>query len=276
MKQCLLNYYHEQSDWSVLHLESAKSEFSVEGFHELRVGIKRIRALFEFVEALYPGHWDARSESKPFKRLFKVAGRVRDPQVQLALVAELERKLGFRCDKINFVLEELLISGKQKFVDFVRDFNENEFQQSGIRLESALKNQEEGGAVSRAVSIMNTRLSALKISPELLGNSEELHKLRIRLKAVTFLLGLVSECFPEAVSGKFPVENLKACGALLGRWHDLVVLQELTDALIIPAKKESMIFLAEEKLRETVENELSIFRELIRESFLSLPVPDYL
>ena len=73
----ILVYFDERAKEFREALNAAKSDFTVEGIHDMRVGVKRLRGLYEMVDFIAPSFASKPSLSS-FRDLYKAAGALRD------------------------------------------------------------------------------------------------------------------------------------------------------------------------------------------------------
>ena len=67
--------------------EAAKAGLDVDVLHDLRVVIKRLKALYEVLDPISDGRFDSKSNFADVHFLFKEVGKLRDIQVLKALFA---------------------------------------------------------------------------------------------------------------------------------------------------------------------------------------------
>ena len=83
----LETYFKTRKRAITLILEKAPDSYIVETFHELRVEIKRLKALFELI-AFCSKKFKPRKTFKPFRIIFKEAGKIRELQLEQTILEE--------------------------------------------------------------------------------------------------------------------------------------------------------------------------------------------
>jgi CHAD domain-containing protein len=83
----LVTYFKTRESALNLILEKAPDSYTVETFHELRVEIKKLKALFELI-AFCSKKFKSRKTFKPFRTTFKEAGKIRELQLEQTILEE--------------------------------------------------------------------------------------------------------------------------------------------------------------------------------------------
>ena len=83
----LETYFKNRKHSLNLILEKAPSSYTAKTFHELRVEIKKLKALFELV-AFCNKKFKMQKLLKPFRIIFKQAGKIRELQLEQSLLKE--------------------------------------------------------------------------------------------------------------------------------------------------------------------------------------------
>ncbi|WP_187696208.1 CHAD domain-containing protein, partial [Xanthovirga aplysinae] len=92
MKKNLLKYYQLQNQKLQENLTKVKENFDEEALHDLRVSIKKIKALYELMDCLLEKEYFISKKFLPYKNLFKAAGKLRDIHVQQGLIRKRVKK----------------------------------------------------------------------------------------------------------------------------------------------------------------------------------------
>ena len=66
-----------------MDLENVKKTYQIEDVHQLRVNTKRIDAIYQLIENATALSFNAESHLKPIKGIFKLAGKLREGQVNI-------------------------------------------------------------------------------------------------------------------------------------------------------------------------------------------------
>lgn len=85
--KALEKYFKKQAITIHSLLELDPKNFTADTFHKLRVEIKRVKAMVNLID-FCSKKWKPKKTFKPFEVIFKQAGKVREIQLQLALLGE--------------------------------------------------------------------------------------------------------------------------------------------------------------------------------------------
>ena len=215
-------YLNELLDQIQTEFEQVKTSYDIDAIHDMRVNIKRLRAVCGFLQFVNPG-FDAKQTLRPFRSVFKKIGGIRDIQVPLQLISELNNEFDLH--------EDALIGKLQK--------DEKEL----VRLTGAwLKNEEvhfdRQLLISTASKYTFSVEEARKYLDDLLESirpvklryhARSWHKKRVKLKAYHHLLDALyaMELLPADES---EMKLIRIVESLIGDWHDrLVTLSHLRE-----------------------------------------------
>lgn len=198
-----------------------------DGVHDLRVGLKRMRALFDLVEALDHG-FHAKQHFKPFRRIARNTGLLRDAQVQqemlAPLAASLERDFGEYAPYLRDREEE----GWRMFHRFAGAGHPlKKLKKARAAIDSTVGSLGNTTAVTRAQGRfynLKNELIILTRSGALVDSS--LHDVRKLAKTVHYTLEIVGPAFPGFSGAKTFTGAIKTLHHELGKWHDYTVSLE--------------------------------------------------
>ncbi len=211
------------------HYALASRTFDEEAIHQMRVEIKRLKAVFQLLEGLSE-EFRAKKHLKPFRRIFKSAGGLRDVQVQLGLarqwmgnsggdlkafcrhlaLREQEAKLGFREKSSRF--DAAVLDTKEEAV--IRALDSLSAQQSRLR----------------ALNLLHWLQSELLQRGQASGPEDDLHPLRILAKRVRHTAELLEMSLRTTPPTQEVLTALRAAEQALGQWHDQEVALGFVEA----------------------------------------------
>jgi CHAD domain-containing protein len=212
-----LDYYFNHF---VKNFEKARSEFDDEAIHQFRVSIKRIRSVFRAINKIYPGHPLADELLDPLREMFKAGGTIRDEQVQLELIKNIEtsNKISFPLTrdlyqrKIGNSIDEFLIRSKffdQKILEtFSGDIADSLAQFEGTDIQS------------RFYSWMEHSMEKIRQRRHRATDPFLLHRFRTRFKELSYLVEMIHDSDLNPNIEKHTYQKLKIFGQQLGDWHD--------------------------------------------------------
>jgi CHAD domain-containing protein len=240
MPSCFTDYYQGRAGLLRKHYRNSYQYFSVDSIHDLRVELKRLRAFFRLVESINPGF-----ESKPgfrrLRRLFKAAGGVRDPQVQLELVRKRSKKLELNLSEYWNQLKYVETSARKKYDKFCRKFDIGAVAEGFGEISGYLALLPPDYVITRAESALSRRLDELVE----LRNSEplkeyDLHLIRILTKEARYILEVLRLCYPDQSLYDQLDSSLRSVHQVLGRWHDADVGLEFVDSFLKTQGQETI------------------------------------
>lgn len=255
--KAIVKYLNNRQRAIQVLLNKPRSKYSSGTFHKLRVEIKKLNALLDVVNDSSKS-FKRKKIFKPFKQLFRQAGKVRELQVEEAMLKKYVAPHSLN-DYITG-LRTLLLAEKEIF-----------FSIANKKMSARLKNKHHEiapylKALKRKdiTSYLEKKITRIKklINQGAL-QTEQVHELRKRLKILCY--NRKSLC--ENKQNKLPSKK-DALPALLGKWHDLQVilghLQKITDTGSINAKELIQI----EKIKTKISAESGILISRINKAIV--------
>ncbi len=231
-------YYLHQHRNIENYLELCLIHPEIELVHELRLSIKKLRAFHKLAEHLFLNNTDEHIHIKNrVRKLFVVAGKLRDTQVQIQMLTLFEEQTGIDYTDFRKWLQRL--ESKQ-----ILRFNKKP-QQVIPHAMAQSTHQKIGNQLALADN--ETILDgAGKVLEELLLNAQNLasgnmndrnlHRLRTITKRMKYILNIIHHSYPDYTFIAVPVESLREIEAIAGNWHDNLVRIEMLDRFISKVK----------------------------------------
>jgi CHAD domain-containing protein len=225
MHDDLLDYFQKHQQHLEHYIALCFEKPEPEMIHQLRVSIKRLRAVLHFAgEVTGNEEISAKKQSKSLRKLFKVAGILRDIQVQLKLIPEYESSLNFKFRLYISYLKKLEKQSVKNFNAFIEEAKPIHKLTSGHDLiEKSLSVLSPDEIRIRAEALITIRCSNLR---QMLGtrpDDKKLHEMRTIIKQMRYIMSVMRKSAPEGAEAKVSLANLTEIEELLGRWHDVVV-----------------------------------------------------
>lgn len=229
----IINYFEEQMEIIETNSEAAKSGLDVDVLHDLRVGIKRLKALYQVLDPISEGRFDSKTNFADVHFLFKEVGKLREIQVLKALFAFFAKDAAAE----TYIEFNNLIAVREKLASDELNTALQQFDNKiiGKSLEAAnafLVDISNEDATKLTKKLLKKRFKQIG---ELLPNKQDealMHDLRTRVKQSCYIIEMLALMQPEKEFTKHP-KRLKLAAEFLGQWHDHVVLVgELTDFLV--------------------------------------------
>lgn len=220
----LLGYFDARHTAFLAALTAAKQHYAVEGVHQLRVEVKRLRAFYKLIERIAPS-FASKPNAGPLRELYRAAGTLRDIDIfQAITVARLDR-LDLR-EYFNH-LKSVELEKRQRFDIVAVNFSESVLTGSRTKLRAALAASTDDQVRQR----LNKRLRKLaaKLTKALERKQpghEGLHAVRKLSKTLRYTLDVWILCHGKTPSSGTTAAKLKQTYTALGEWHDHVVALE--------------------------------------------------
>ena len=195
-----------------------------EAVHDFRVGIKRLTALYYFLNEVNPG-LKTRKLIKPYRSLARSVGAIRDGHIAVHLIQEL--------DEISLVDKKNLLSA-------LRAKTRNDYRLVKRLLQTDAHTQVRVPTIrSMAISeraILREKPVILKVllsqimstGPRM--TADQWHKKRILLKRYHHKLDAFQFC-PGHTSDESELKQIRILEQLLGDWHDRIITAEILQIL---------------------------------------------
>jgi CHAD domain-containing protein len=244
----LVTYFKTRKNALNLILEKAPETYTVETFHELRVEIKKMKALFELT-AFCKKNFKPRKTFKPYSIIFKQAGKVRELQLQQTILEEqpyfsllkkypnqLKKRETKEIQKFFLLANKRLTKKLKEKYPIIIDF----LAKTGKKKVNRYRNK--------------TRKEIKKLICKDAFKKNEMHNFRKQLKVYQYN----EKIFPVAQSSKL-ISTQTLLSDMLGEWQDYeVAILHLKKT--IPSYKTNS---KEIKYLKNIKAVLSLKRELL-------------
>lgn len=240
-KNILNNHVFDHLESLEQNLSSYLVEQKPEYLHQLRLDIKKIRAVFTFASKIYKEKFKATS----LKPLFQKAGKIREIHINIELLKEdpdsPENLIPTLKEKENILVQDF-IENASAFHLLVKDFH------TQVSLPKKLP-----GKMKIKKYFKKEQEKANKILRQ--TDSEGLHEYRIRIKKILYAF----KALPEELQQKIELDKelIKKHQKELGQWHDTYAALEFYSNEDL--SKEATEYIS--KLKEREKRELSAIIE---------------
>lgn len=219
--ECLWTYYGNLQRIVEENYNLAVRFADVEGVHDMRVGIKRLRAYFNLIEWINPV-FQAKQNLKPIRRLFKASGKVRDIHVQQELVRRWASELDLEMSEYYNFLKQKETEERKRFADFAKKkFDLKVFQSNWTLIQNVLSFISTEYIQFKSEERFNAQIEELvKFKEKENFIEDDYHAIRILSKEMRYTLEVLQTCFPPKNIWTQLNETLRKVHQALGRWHD--------------------------------------------------------
>lgn len=215
----------------LLHLNNKLTSFNrffnkalesqeMEDIHELRVNIKKLKTIWSLIQEASYGKWKKDACLDLCTRLFRVAGEVREAQINLEIIEQhLSPFL------IPFV-QHLKDSQKQSSEQLIKTMLVFDLEKLKILNDELSKNLQD---LSNEIVLKESVAFAIKMTLNVIELKDQvqdehnLHQIRIQQKAVHELLGIIIKLQSDSTLNKLK-DQIKLFNEEIGNWHDIKVL----------------------------------------------------
>ncbi len=192
--------------------------------HDFRVGIKRLTALYYFIDGV-DADLQCRQSLKPWRTLFKSTGNIRDAQIATGLLRDMDGIDTGDLKSLVSALESKITRDYHEFHDITRHF-----ARTSIRMPTIKSTGISERAILRHKPVALNQLLEQVLQSDKRMNAKRWHKKRILLKRYHHKLDAFSFC-PGHSQDETELKQIKMLEQLLGDWHDRVVTVELLQSL---------------------------------------------
>jgi CHAD domain-containing protein len=226
MQEELCNYYEEQCTTITGSMEAAET-CDMQAIQQLRVSIKRTRALFRLMEFYTSGSFNSRAEFIEFRTLFKKAGIIRDAQVQLEVLEWYEFLLGTRFQEFRSFLGSMEREARSQFQRGVQIFNIDVLPEKKQTLQHLVYQYDEPTLVDKSYQLSRKKIRKIGKLLDISTDVETIHEVRSLLKESMYVLTLLQRTRPTSKQeNKERLKQLKRVARQLGTWHDREIFHE--------------------------------------------------
>jgi CHAD domain-containing protein len=228
LKDSVLSYFKSNTDIFFRMYRIAAKNADVDAVHNMRVSLKRIDTLIRMLNYNKKANYRLKNCYKPLLKLFKLAGNLRDFQVQVLLIEELKQNI-FIDDIIQKKFNLKKDFFEKKFFNMNGSFNFFLIKRNFHLAEYYIFNASEQELELQISSYQKSRKILLEKYSGKGKRSFNLHNARKMIKDLSYLIemsGLGN--FKE--NPKFL--KYKETGHFLGDLHDNVVMLEYLEEII--------------------------------------------
>ncbi len=236
-------YYLHQHRNIAHYLELCLSLPEPELVHELRLSIKKLRAFHKLAEQINPGDQDEQIYIKRrVRKLYKVAGQLRDTQVQIHLLTTFEELTGIEYPEFG---TWLLRREKKRISRFGRKPNQLVPHSTTQRTHEKISNllalaTDESIMTAAGKALAGLYSKAQKLSSVSMNDSN-LHSIRTLTKQMKYILNIMNHSYTDFKYSEISVAALHEIEVAAGHWHDNLVRIELLCKFMDKIKAEDEI-----------------------------------
>lgn len=222
-------YYLRQNRNIEHYLELCLILPEAELVHELRLSIKKLRAFHKLAEQLFPEDQDEPIYIRhQVRKLYKVAGQLRDTQVQINLLKTFEEQIGLEYPEFG---KWLLRREKKRILQFGRKPKQLVPHSTTQRTHAIIGKLLAQATDETILIVAGKALAGLYIKAQKLSslsmNDQSLHLIRTLTKQMKYILNIMNHSYSDFIFSEISVAALHEIEVAAGLWHDNLVRIEL-------------------------------------------------
>lgn len=217
----LTAHYLEERSHFFHHVQNCIIRQEEEDIHQLRVSIKRIRAIYDCIELSTKHHLSTAANKQILKKLFKTAGKIREVQINQAL---LDNYGGRSSQRLLNYFDRLKDELSAPFNYELSHFQSGELLRQDKKLIKAISGIGEKEVLNLTRTFLNTELQRVGDLFEK-NFDQNLHRIRKSVKAMMEINRLLISISEDESLILFR-KNLKSLSDDIGNWHDLQVFMQ--------------------------------------------------
>ena len=193
-KNLLLDYYNTR--WNVFqnHLVNTKNHLGVEDLHQLRVEIKKMRALIGLLVITFDESFIRKEFEKPLVKIFKPGGKLREIHINKYLAASYN--FPFMQEYIVY-LDSLATKYIEKLLTRLDQFSDEKMNLFKFKLPELVSSVKIEILINSAHEFLIGEFNNIRDLFSESISDKQIHKIRMHLKAAGYILKLLLDLKPE-------------------------------------------------------------------------------
>ncbi len=210
----------------------------INSFHDFRVSIKRIKAIFRLLELISPD-FNAIKNLKPFRAVYNTSGKIREIQVNLKTIENYQLKPESRVYFQDYcsIQEKKNLS---RLHDKLIEFDHKSVKKAKKKIKKCCEEITQEEILKKAELFIRDRFGIIEGNISVSPNEVSTHEARICLKEISAVLMLLRKMQYPGFDKKL-LEFAKVTEDKLGRWHDKVDLVSFIEKFIRATKLSAEI-----------------------------------
>lgn len=208
----LKDYIRKQEAEALQHLQSFAQNSDAEAIHQLRVCMKKLQAAYRFIIHVHPSKKLAKAYRRQFKKLFALAGAIREKQLMKERLARHELDvLSFASRFLNDVpqLTEQFHQQTKRFQEFLSSFSH--------QLVHLVQKTGEEALSAYAIRLQNELVTVADAAEQ-----RQWHELRKQMKQLLYSYHWLHASGKLKLMRVREVQQLNTLQERIGEWHDLI------------------------------------------------------
>ena len=197
-----------------------------EPVHELRVIIKRLNALFLFLDESRIYRKSAIIFFKQLRGFFKTAGNLRDIQIMRSLVRNYKNHLSEDITEYETYLVNKEIIAKDSFYKRSDEFTRQKQLLVKKQIINSVSKFSDEALTQKSFAFIVKRLNRIDEYLRPAGIAKYLHKIRQTLKQLRYFIEIFHSSSPFSLIEETDFNEIKEIENIIGAWNDRAILME--------------------------------------------------
>jgi CHAD domain-containing protein len=233
----LLKYLEEFRE----NLEQAIRDYDAEAIHQYRVAVKRIRAIIRALNRVYEEPIFKDEIIQPLRVMFKAGGTMRDDQVQIGLVENIEKEYGLTFPLIKGYYKKRITDQRDAFFKISVDFEPETAGQIYDEILSILEPLDDEYLEYNLYHRIQKSMEKLKRKRYDLAEPQALHSFRTKFKENGYVAEMLYHSKYSHKISKTTYNRMKSFGQELGNWHDHYQLWSKTAVIFNESRNTDLL-----------------------------------
>jgi CHAD domain-containing protein len=219
-KYVILSYFYKYLEQFRVNLTKAMEEYDPEAIHEYRVSVKRIRAIIRALDRIYDDPLFSGKMIQPLRLMFKAGGTIRDDQVQIGLVENIENEFGHAFPLIKQYYLKRIENQRDSFFLKSIDFEYESIDSIYRQIEIIIEPLDDVILETNLYNTLHESMMKLKRKRYDLDQPDKLHRFRTQFKENGYIAEMIYQSKYSRNISKTAYNRMKNFGQDLGTWHD--------------------------------------------------------
>ncbi len=241
LKKVIQDYLNKNLDQFEINLDRSQKAFDPDAIHDFRVAVKRIRSVVRAVNrSLEPATFPD-NMILPLRLIFKAGGNIRDDQVQIGLVEELENEHSRHFPLIREFYQERIRDQRNTFFVKSLELEPADVESVKEQIFDALRQVDDHELDRGLYEHLSQALLKLRLKRYDLEKPERLHRFRTRFKQNGYIVEMIYQSKYDKRITKSSYNRMKNFGQELGTWHDYFQLRSKTALIFNESRNVSLL-----------------------------------
>ncbi len=216
-KNTLLKQYQKQTEIFRKYFRLSMERSGEEDIHQLRVSVKKLRALLSLIEKITGGSYNKKKHFALFKDFFLISGRVRETQINLDMLRRFGNK--YITEHFRQYSEKNLSAFIYKMLRRLRFFDLSAFERLNSEMVKKTAGIKDDEIKKAAYHYLRELLVQINIMKTYIAGDEQLHDIRKKLRTSEEILTIVKNDNNPEMTDKLK-NQIKLIREQIGKWHD--------------------------------------------------------